>query len=359
MKTTSIREITFDGEETIMAATLSTRNEAILLTSSGNVIRFNLDNQQKEQLFSVKNNVSYPDGGFDITAQTSIYTLDNIVVVANDFKTHAFVHYPGKYTYLHLWRDEYHTDISTYPIALYKNKDGVPHLIFGQAWNHVQVMNLDTRQILTAAKSLIEENAEENHIAFYKKHEESNKLAWPRTYDYFFGKLFISPDQHHFLSAGWAWGSCDSYKVFTIEKFITSNRISAIDIGAWEHENRATCWVDNQTIAVAYNPFTEGEENSTADSPWEIHLYKIIGERVEIDRKIQLPAKCIPSSKIYFNKKRNSFITISDKDGLTIISLDGQLVFNDETLKGTEYNAQTELLFNTNEQGIVIYEMAE
>jgi hypothetical protein len=203
MKTRKIREIIIYVDGKIEAAILSKNNEAILLTSRGQVIRFNFDKQKIEQLFSVNNEINYPDSGFDITSKTSIYTLGEIVVVANDFKTHAFVHYPGKYSNLHLWRKDYHADISSYPIALFKNEDGDPCLIYGQAWNHVQVMNLDTRRILTAAKSLIEENAEENHIAFYKKHEETNKLTWPREYNYFFGKLFISPDQKKFLSAGW------------------------------------------------------------------------------------------------------------------------------------------------------------
>ena len=173
----------------------------------------------------------YSDGGFDTLAQTSIYTLNEILVVVNDFKRHGFVHYPDKYHALHLWREDYHVDISTYPIALYKNSDGVPHLVFAEAWNHVQIMNLDTRQILTASKSLIERNAEEKHIEFYKKFSEDNKLAWPRPYDYFFGKLYISPNQKKFSSAGWVWGSYDSYLVFDIDNFIYSNRISDIKIG--------------------------------------------------------------------------------------------------------------------------------
>ncbi len=34
-------------------------------------------------------------------------------------------------------------DITNYPIALFKNNDGIPHIIYGAAWNHVQIMNLD------------------------------------------------------------------------------------------------------------------------------------------------------------------------------------------------------------------------
>ena len=102
-------------------------------------------------------------------------------------------------------REDYYAEHSSYPIALFKDDSGIPHLIYSQAWNHTQIMNLDTRQVLTAAKSLIEENAEEKHLKFYAEHEESNKLLWPRSYDYFFGALSLSPNQKNFLSTGWGY----------------------------------------------------------------------------------------------------------------------------------------------------------
>lgn len=359
MKPNKIYEIVLETDETIMSAILSKTNEIVMLMSSGSVNRFNLDDHTTENLFSVKSLFGYTDGGFDTTAKTSIYVLDEIVVVVNDFKRHGYVHYPGKYHALHLWREDYHADISAYPIALYKNTDAVPHLIFGEAWNHIQIMNLDTRQILTASKSLIEENAEERHIEFYKQTTEDNKLAWPRPYDYFFGKLMISPDQKRFLSAGWIWGSFDSYNVYDIEKFISSNRISDLRIGTWEHENRAVCWVNNNTIAIAYNPLIEGDDNSTIDSPYEIHLYKISGSSVDIEKKIQIADKNILMSRMYFNDAINSFIAISEKGNLAVISLDGQVTFKHENLKVNEYNPKTNRLLVTDSKTILVYELAD
>lgn len=362
MNVNKIYDITFDSDETIMTATLSKSNEVVMLMSSGNVIRFNLDDQMGDFLFSVKDDFANPpDGGFDTTAKTSIYTMDEIVVVVNDFKCHGFVYSPNQHSALRLWRQDYYAEISTYPIALYKNADSVPHLIFGVAWNHIQIMNLDTRQILTASKSLIEENAEEKHIEFYKNSPESNILAWPRPYDYFFGELFVSPNRKKFLSAGWAWGSCDSYNVYDIENFINSNRISEFMIGSWEHENRATCWIDDDTIAVAYNPVTEGDETSTADSPCEIHFHRINGNHIETDKIIQIAGQNIVSSKIYFNKKRNLLFSISEKDGLSVISLDGRIVYKDENLKSNEieYNNQIDLFIKAEGKTISVFEITE
>jgi hypothetical protein len=243
------------------------------------------------------------------------------------------------------------------PYCPLQNKDGVSHLIFAEAWNHVQIMNLDTRQVLTASKSLIEENAEERHLEFYKEHREDNKLTWPRPYDYFFGKLFVSPNQQTFLSAGWVWGSLDCYTVYNIENFITNSKIVGLGIGGWEHENRPTCWVDNETIAVVYNPFSEGDENSTANTPCEIHFHKICGNNVEIEKKIQLADKSILPTKMYFNTEMNSFITVSDNAGLSVILQDGQIAFKDEHLMVNEYSVETGFFMAVHNNTLSIYEL--
>ena len=147
-----IHDLTFDTEETILATTLSAPNECVMLMSDGKIIRYNIEKEDNEVLFSVKNRVSYSDSGFDIHAPSTIYTMDSIVVIVNDYKRHGYVHYPGNYESLHLWRKDYHADISRYPICLFKDENDIPHLIYGVAWNHLQIMNLDTRQILTRFK---------------------------------------------------------------------------------------------------------------------------------------------------------------------------------------------------------------
>ncbi|MBK9246984.1 MAG: hypothetical protein IPM69_02455 [Ignavibacteria bacterium] len=359
MKIHKIHEITFDMEETILSATVSKKNEIVMLLSSGLVGRYTINEPLGERLFSVIDNIGYTYGRFNLTAQTSLYTLDEIVVVVNDYKTDGYIHYPGKYHALHFSRKDKCADISMYPLALYKNEDGVPHVIFAVAWNHIQIMNLDTRQILTAAKSLIEENAEEKHIEFYKKYSEDNKLFWPSPYDYFFGKLLMSPNRKRFLSVGWYWGSYDYYTVYDVENFITSNRISDIPIGNWEHLNRSTCWIDNDTIAVSYNPLIDDDEDATPESPFEIHFYKIDGKTAEIVKKIQVEDKNILYSKLYYNKELDAFIVVSDKIGISILSLDGQILLKDETLKVDEYSLETGFFINTENKMITLYDIIE
>jgi hypothetical protein len=354
MEISQVHNITFNTEESIITAALSAPNELIMLMSSGDVIRYNIEEQKGEHLFSVKSSFSHEDGGFDVNEKSTIYTLDSIVVIVNDYKRHGFVHYPNKYKKLHLWRKDYHADISCYPISLFKNEEGTPHLIYGEAWNHLQIMNLDSRKILTASKSLIEENAEERHLEFYNNHKEDNKLPWPRPYDYFFGKLEMSPNKKSFLSAGWGWGSYDAYNIYEVGHFKENNRISDMNIGGWEHSNRAVCWIDDETVAIAYNPIEEDDEDSTKDSPQEIHFYKVDNEKSRIERKIQVIGLDLVNSIIQFNKDLDWIILLSDKDGSVLISLDGEILFQDEKLRSDAYYSDLNLFIKADDKSIII-----
>jgi hypothetical protein len=360
MQITKINQLSLEIEETIAASTLSNSDELVFLLSSGNVIRYKISEQNAQYLFSVNSSITYSNGGFDCAAKTSIYTMDSIVVVVNDYKLHALIHYPQKYNTLRIQREDYHADISCYPIALFKDEKDVPHLIYGVAWNHIQIMNLDTRQIVTASKSLIEEGAEEHHIEYYKNHKEDNKFPWPTPYDYFFGKLFISPNQKEVLSAGWAWGSSDYYTVYNIQQFIESNRITKTVVDGWEHYNRAVCWIDNETIAVTFNPYQERYDDSVpVDSPHEIHFYKFINGSINLERQVKVEGLDISNVKMYFNKQRNALLLFSDKVGLAIVSLSGESLFLDSTLLLDNYFSDTQLFIKTEGQCVSIYQMSE
>jgi len=357
MKITKVHDITFNIEEDIMTASLSAHNELVMSMSSGKVIRYNIDEQKEQDLFPVKGSLQYSDGGFDINAPSTIYTLDSIVAIVNDYKRHGFVHYPNNYHALHFSREDYHANISCYPLALFKNENGVPHMIYGKAWNHIQIMNLDTRQILTASKSLIIEGAEEWHIKSVEKHGEGNKLAWPSPYDYFFGKLEMSPDKKNFISAGWGWGSVDEYNIYEVKNFINNNRILDKNIGYWEHSVRAVCWIDNETVAIAYNPYEEGDESATKDSPDEIHFYKVNGKEPEIERKVEIIGLDIVSSKMYFNQDFNSIVLFSDKTGVVLLSLNGEILFHDAKMNQDAYYPDLNLFLKTDSKSVMVHQI--
>ena len=357
MEITKIHDLTFHTEADIITAALSSPNELVVLMSSGDVNRYHIAEEREEHLFSIKNNLSYEDGGFDINAPSTIYTLDSIVVVVNDYKRHGFVHYPNKYKALHLWRVDYNADISRFPIALFQNADGIPHLIFGEAWNHIQIMNLDSRQILTADKSLIEQNAEERHLEFYKNYSEDNKLPWPRPYDYFFGELKMSPSKKNFLSAGWVWGSFDAYNIYEVEDFINNNRINEMNIAGWEHCNRAVCWIDEETVAITYNPWEEGDEGATKDAPHEMHFYKVNMEGSEIERKFQIVGVDTTNAKIHFHKGFNYIVLFSDRVGTVLLSLAGEVIFHDQNMNQDAYFSDLNLFLKTDGKSVAIHQI--
>lgn len=348
----------FNTEDTILSATLSQIDEVIMVMSNGDVVRYNFATDEMHTVSTLKDSMGYTDGGFDLSSPITIYTLDDIIVVVNDFTRHGYVFNPKQEYRLHLWRGEYYAKITKYPIALYKDAKQVPHLIYAEDWNHVQIMNLNTRQILTAAKSLIEQNAEEEHIEFYKTHEENNKLAWPSSYDYFYGSLSLSPDNKYFTSAGWVWGSADYCNTYEIEDFIKNNRISDIYTAGGEHVDRPICWIDNDTIAIAYDPYVEGDEEATKDSLKEIHLYQIKDKTSTLIEKIKLQRQDIEYNTMYFDTVLNSFILLSKSGEITVISKSGEVVLKHDDIKVTSYNITTHQALTHGDKTITIYTLS-
>ena len=352
-----LHQINITTDDAVLTATLSNENEIVAFLDSGELVKYKIKEQEYQSLFSVKSSMGYSDGGFDIAAPSTIYTLGDIVVIVNDYKRHGWIHYPGKYTHLHLWRGEYHASISRYPVALFKNEAGIPHIIYAADWNHVQIMNLDTRQLLTADKSLIEENAEERHIEFFTKYKEDNKLPWPRAYDYFFGKLHLSPDSKIFLSAGWIWGSFDYYNAYSIEHFIKSNRIKDIPVFTGEHTNRAACWINETTFAITQNPFTEDVDEATKDSPNEILYYTIKENKAELKNKVQTANPDIVGAEIAYNNQLDAIVAFSKEIGVAVISLEGEIIFHNADSDVDNYNAGLNLFHKIEGNSISIYQI--
>lgn len=354
----------FPDGDMIRAASMSDEDICIILTEKGNVFRFHVKTEETEHLFET-NPPSYPSG-FDIGAAASIYTMDDIVVLVNDFKTCGFV-WNGQESYLlRLQREDYYACHSKYPIALFQ-RNGAPHLIFSTEWNHLQIANLTTRQVLTADKSLIEDGAEERHLQFCKEYGEGNRLFWPRKFDYFFGRLILSPDRRRFLSAGWVWGSQDCYMLFDVEDFLNNHRIKGTPIFQGEHLGRAACFLDDNTIAVLYKEDLDDWEweekaSSSPSMPFRMPSWTI--------RLCPLPAQssfsgnasntdslspdgepsCIAldedwdlsTADLYYHSRHNCFFLFSDTIGLAAISMEGRTLYHNPEFITQKYEENTD-----------------
>jgi hypothetical protein len=347
-------QITFNSEDTIVCATLTGIDEWVMLLSSGNVLRYRVGESSGEHLFSTSTRGAAA-GGFDITAPCSIYTLGSTVVLVNDFKTSGYVHHPDKGHFVHLYREDYHADISKYPIALYNNGDGVPHLIYAVAWNHVQIMNLDTLQILTAAKSLIAEGAEDHPPSFnvdipgYKAH------PWPTRYDYFYGQLLLSPDCKHFLSKGWFWGSSDWYNVYEIDHFLNSNYIASHTLVIGEHDNRVGCWIDNTTAAVAYDRVRDGDEEGDEGQAIELHFLDITTTKPTATKRIAFAAPDGVGGQLHYSKALNALVVLSKTKGLWVGTLDGAELFEDETFRAGAFYPELGCFMSVSGKTVTVY----
>ncbi len=319
-------------QDDIQTASLLNKHEAVILTNTGEVFLFNFKKQKQDKLFETNptKGIQYSDGGFDPAAESSIYTMDDIIVVVNNYKKHGFILNRTENYLLHFSRTDYYAAISKYPIALFKNEKGQPHLIYGVDWNRLQIANLTTRQVLTATKSLIEVDAEQQHFDFYKKHKEDNKLFWPSEYDYFYGKLLMSPNGEKFLSAGWVWGSYDCCKIYDLADFISNPRISDETIGFWENNNNAICFVDNETIAVIYDPSVEEANGANKDDPHEIRLYHADGQG-DKETIVLKPSLDLGGAELFYHQTNQCFYTFSEKIGTAAIALSGEIIIHQPT----------------------------
>ncbi len=327
-------------EESIVAVNQRNENEIVILFRDKIVIKHELIYHTTEKLFSLETNMEDPDGGFDWEEPFTIYTWEDIVVVANDYKAHAAIHNPQKYQHLHLHRGDYHVKHSKFPIAFFKSEDNIPHLIYGSDWNRVDIMNIEDCHNLTADKSLIEEDAEENHLT-NSNPEKYGYRIWPREFDYFYADLKVSPDQKHFLSKGWSWGSSDSYYVFRIEDFIKNKRITYQAVNHWEHESRAACWITNDELVVCCNAISEEFDDADPDNPIEIVIYKLTGEKFEIIKRTRVSDLADTDHEFQYSFALQAIVSYPKTNlGLLIFDLDGKTILKENQYKIENFNIE-------------------
>lgn len=351
-----IHHISFDMEETILSAAITDTGEWILLVSSGNVIRYNIEKQESEYLFSV---VSDPNNDFDLSATSTIYTLGDIVVLVNDYKRQGYVFYPGRYGRMSLWREDYHADITRFPIALFYNDSGVPHLIYSVAWNHLQIMDLNTKQILTAAKSLIEDGAEDKAIQFQEQYPDTENMPWPARYDYFYGPLIMAPGNKRFMSRGWVWGSSDCYTIYEIADFITNNRISSKAVRFGNHLTRPACWLSATAFAVIYIPFEDDEENATKETPAELRIYDATQSEPTITRRLIWNVFNGSFDELMYCEKLNALLAVHKEKGIVVCDMDGNVLLTDEMCRPLTSLSAIGQLITIDKRTVLVHQLTD
>ncbi len=272
-----LKEITSRAVQGEIRAVGAGSGRAVWLLSNGAVMSMDVLSGKAVMIFDTAEAVSYDDGGFDANSPSAVYVKGGYTAVTNRFGRHGWVYSDAEDWRIRLMRDAYQTESTEYPMA-FCERDGKVHMIFAEAWNHLQIADLDTRRVLTAAKSRVTEGAEEKHLAYYREHEEANKLLWPSEYDYFYGRIKVSPDGAHFLSCGWVWGAFDAVVAYDTADFIENPRIRESVVFAGEFMHRNACFVGNGAAAVPVKPDIDDYGYDGGDEiPWEVRLYDLDG----------------------------------------------------------------------------------
>ena len=216
--------------------------------------------------------------------------------------------------------------------------------------NHIQVINLDTLQILTAAKSLLEEGVEETYMDLKGIYDARDgelvaNEPWPPTYNYFYGGLLMSPDNKRFLSKGWTWGSADAYTVYGVADFIANNRIVSKQIDFWKCRHRPACWVGDNIVVVPYNP--KGEDNaedkqrlSAGDGNamrLQLRWYNLDLSESAITKRMVFDVFDEMPSELYHSSMHNAIIALHKKKGLACCDMEGVVLLRDEDFKPNAY----------------------
>lgn len=323
------------------------------LLADGAVMSLDSGTGEAVRIFDTAEAVDYDDGGFDGNAPAAVYVKDGYTAVVNRFGRHGFVNSDADDWTIRLMRDGYQAAHTEYPMGFFR-RDGRVHMIFGEAWNHVQIADLTTRQVLTAAKSLVTEGAEEGHLAYYREHEEANKLLWPSAYDYFYGGIKVSPDGAHFLSCGWVWGAFDALAAYETADFIENPRIRESVVFAGEHLSRNGCFCGNDAAALPVKPDIDDYGYDGGDEiPWEVRLYSLDG--VELGA-VRMPGMNLAEASLAYAS--GCVCVWGEAFGFAAVDFEsGEIVYRDEDFCPAAFDAENGW-FVTSEDGVIgVWEM--
>lgn len=98
-------------------------------------------------------------------------------------------------------------------------------------------------------------------------------------------------------------------------------------------------------------------EDATPESPDELHFYSITGNNAELEKRIVVAGVKMYQANLHYYKKLNCLVAFSFKAGLTIISLDGEILYHDKGMMINEFNPETGFLTKVEVNAITVYEI--
>jgi hypothetical protein len=188
---------------------------------------------------------------------------------------------------MNLRRDEYHEDVSVFPLALAES-DGRLLVIHGTAWNRLDVSDARTGVSLT------------------QRHSPIWKTGEPRPLhdlDYFHSDLSVSPGQQFVADNGWKWHPVGVIASWSLQRWVEQN--------AWESEDGSSrkdlcwrsyywdgllCWIDDRRLCV-WGYGNDADWLIPAALIFDVHTGKLEKWFAGPKARLSLTITCSPSTR--------------------------------------------------------------
>eukprot|EP00029_Vermamoeba_vermiformis_P012596 TRINITY_DN745_c0_g1_i1.p1 TRINITY_DN745_c0_g1~~TRINITY_DN745_c0_g1_i1.p1 ORF type:complete len:516 (+),score=79.86 TRINITY_DN745_c0_g1_i1:76-1623(+) len=208
--------------------------EEILVASpipnSQNLIAITKNAPKKLVLLKINDNIIEQEDLIECTGDSFRISNDGkYVAVYTNKGTQGFVYnLHDRRTTFTFERGDYQVIHCAFPVAFftYENKE---YLIAGKTWNRIDLYDPET------GESLKERDLTNKHL------------------EYFWGSLYVSPDQKSLCSFGWVWHPVGICYKFSIDDWMKDN-LYAMEKGTtlaegydWDYP---LCWLDNNTVAI-------------------------------------------------------------------------------------------------------------
>jgi hypothetical protein len=234
----SVPDLILDTLVETQALPHTTNRIWISMTATGKLLQIDLD---KQKVFTLAHLLP---SEIDLTQPVALCIAPdgNLVAVTNTLGRNGVVLEldSGRRT-VQLQRDDYHSDVSPFPVAFFMHKDRLL-LVHATAWNRLDITDPITGMLLT-----------QREPTSYHRDEQR-----PQHYlDYFHGRLIVSPNHDWIADDGWIWHPVGCVTSWSIYQWVEEN--------PWELEDGESkrslccrdyfwggpfCWVDNHTLAI-------------------------------------------------------------------------------------------------------------
>lgn len=313
------------------------------ISKDARLVKIQTDNQRiLEEIPMDKGKINW-----DKSVSLHLSANDRYLALVNDYAQYGQVYDLTKQTaVLELDRKDYHVEQTKFPLIFFERADKT-YLVHGTDWNHIEITDLETCQVLTERTTNVYEG--EQYL------------------DYFYGELHLSPDQKHLVSSGWVWQPVSVIKFVNLEKWFTKNNSepevdNESDIGIWSYYwDRALCWVNDTTIAYLYDPKEAGaDDEELAEMQLKrehsyVLLYDIakgkITQRIVFDyprdeQHYEAKANC----QLFFDQH----LVMSSDQGTYVIELpQGKVMFEEPSLTIRKFNPVTGVFYGLRDNSVV------